>query len=62
MMFRVSVPHVFQFRMIRSLKDMIFEKGGDIHYIGGTEVLPPPLDVEEENKRILQSCIRSNKG
>jgi len=48
MMFRVSVPHVFQFRMIRSLKDMIFEKGGDIHYIGGVDVLPAPFEPEEE--------------
>lgn len=29
-------------------------KQGDIHYIGGTEVLPPPLEVEEENQRISQ--------
>ena len=27
-------------------------KQGDIHYIGGTEVLPPPLEVEKENEVI----------
>lgn len=27
---------------------------GDIHYIGGCEVLPPPLNVDEENRRISQ--------
>jgi RNA polymerase sporulation-specific sigma factor len=31
-----------------------FLKQGDIHYIGGTEVLPPPLALEEENHLILQ--------
>ncbi|MBR4982948.1 MAG: RNA polymerase sporulation sigma factor SigE [Lachnospiraceae bacterium] len=29
-------------------------KQGDIHYIGGTEVLPPPLELDEENQRISQ--------
>lgn len=28
------------------------EKGNEIHYIGGSEVLPPPLDSEEENEAI----------
>lgn len=27
-------------------------KGGDIHYIGGTEILPPPLESELESKMI----------
>ena len=27
-------------------------KQGDIHYIGGTEVLPPPLEIEKENEVI----------
>ena len=25
---------------------------GEIHYIGGSDILPPPLDVEEENEAI----------
>jgi RNA polymerase sporulation-specific sigma factor len=29
-------------------------KEGDIHYIGGTEVLPPPLETGEENEVISQ--------
>ena len=28
------------------------EAGNEIHYIGGSEVLPPPLEGEEENKAI----------
>ena len=39
------------FRMIRREK-LIFNKTGEIHYIGGAEVLPPPLEVERESQVI----------
>ena len=28
--------------------------GGSVYYIGGSDVLPPPLETEEENQRILE--------
>ena len=34
--------------MIPSFKNIFFEKGSDIQYIGGADVLPAPLDPEEE--------------
>ena len=37
--------------MIRREK-LIFNKTGEIHYIGGAEVLPPPLEVERESQVI----------
>ena len=49
MMFKISIPNYFQFRMIRNLKDMVLDKGSNIHYIGGAEVLPPPLEADEES-------------
>ena len=40
-----------QFKMIR--RDSLFlHKKGEIHYIGGAEVLPPPLEVEKESQVI----------
>lgn len=36
------------------LKVALMMKQGDIHYIGGTEVLPPPLDAQTENEKILE--------
>lgn len=48
MMFRISVPNCFQFRMIRNMREVFFDKGGDIHYIGGAEILPAPFEPEEE--------------
>ena len=32
---------------------ILFPENKDIHYIGGTEILPPPLEPEEENAAIL---------
>ena len=37
--------------MIRREK-LIFNKIGEIHYIGGAEILPPPLEVEQESQVI----------
>lgn len=30
------------------IKGMIFSLEGDVHYIGGSDVLPPPLEIEKE--------------
>ena len=32
---------------------ILFPENTDIHYIGGTDVLPAPLDVDEENETIM---------
>lgn len=48
MLFKVSVPNRFQFRMIPNLTALLLGQYGEIHYIGGTEVLPPPFNAEEE--------------
>ncbi len=47
MVIKVSIPNKLQFKIVSSMKNIIFAKHGDIHYIGGTEVLPPPLDSEQ---------------
>ncbi len=49
MIFRISVPDCFQFRMIKDVKDILFGSGSDIHYIGGAEILPAPFDADEED-------------
>ena len=46
MIFKVDLPERIQFRIIQK------ERSGEIHYIGGTEVLPPPLEAEQENEMI----------
>ncbi len=37
-----------KFKMVESMKGVLFSKRNEIHYIGGSEILPPPLEAEEE--------------
>ena len=48
MLLRISMPNRFQFRMMPDWKNIFFHSGGDIHYIGGAEILPAPLEPGEE--------------
>jgi len=45
------IPGKIQFKMIRR-ESLLLRKKGEIHYIGGAEVLPPPLEVEKESQVI----------
>lgn len=48
MVIKVSVPKCFQFKVVPTIKNLMFFRQGDVHYIGGSDVLPPPLEPEEE--------------
>lgn len=48
MFIKVSMLNRFQLRVVPTVQNVMFSKQGDIHYIGGTEVLPPPLEPERE--------------
>ena len=48
MIIKVSVPGRFQFKAVPSFKTMFLQKQGEIHYIGGADILPPPLDGKTE--------------
>lgn len=52
MILRVAIPGRIQFRIVNKEAGFLMTKQGDIHYIGGAEVLPPPLEIEEENEVI----------
>lgn len=52
MIVKVAVQDRFQFKMIPTFKNMMFLNQGDVHYIGGTDVLPAPLEADEEAKAI----------
>lgn len=54
MILKVSMPGKFQFRILKKEGSLLFGKQGYIHYIGGTEVLPPPLLDEQENEMIKE--------
>lgn len=49
MVFKVAIPGKIQFKMYRKEPGFFLTRQGDIHYIGDSEVLPPPLETEKEN-------------
>lgn len=51
MILKVAIPGKMQFKFIRREK-LLMPGQSEIHYIGGAEVLPPPLEVEKENQVI----------
>ena len=52
MLIKIMVQGKMMFRMVTSIRELLFGKKGEIHYIGGAEVLPPPLEIEEECKML----------
>lgn len=47
----MAIPGKMQFKIIRR-ENVLLRKKGEIHYIGGAEVLPPPLELEQESQVI----------
>ncbi|MDO5538713.1 MAG: RNA polymerase sporulation sigma factor SigE [Eubacteriales bacterium] len=52
MMIKVAIPGKFQLRMVPSMSDFIRKRQNDIHYIGGSDVLPVPLEPQKEAEAI----------
>ena len=48
MMVKVAVPEKFKLRIVPNARTVLFGGQQEIHYIGGSEVLPPPLENEKE--------------
>ncbi len=47
MIIKIAIPGKLQFKMTRRDNFLLPQKG-DVHYIGGAEVLPPPLEGDKE--------------
>lgn len=62
MIVKVAVPQQFQLKIIPDLKNMFFSNQREIHYIGGTEVLPAPLDAEKEEEVIRRLGTEKDEG
>ena len=53
MMIKVAMPNQFKIKVEAPFRTILFPERQEIHYIGGADVLPPPLEAEEEGKVIL---------
>lgn len=62
MLVKVAVPDKFRLKVIPNFKSVIFPSRGDIHYIGGADILPVPLEEEEETKMIQLLSEEENEG
>lgn len=52
MVIKVSVPTKFQFKTVPSFTTWLFPRQGEVHYIGGADILPAPLDSQSEAQAI----------
>lgn len=52
MILKVTLPGKFQMKFTQKDTGLFMARQGDIHYIGGTEVLPPPLPADKEFEMI----------
>ena len=52
MVIKVAMPRQFQFRVVSTLPNLLRSRENEIHYIGGCEVLPPPLSAVQEAKAL----------
>ena len=50
MIARMRVPRLISIRLLT--QERILLKKGEIHYIGGSDILPPPLQADRENEVI----------
>ena len=49
---KITVPNKFKFKMVPTIRSLLLLNQQDVHYIGGAEVLPPPLSAEDERAAI----------
>ena len=52
MIIKVAIPNQIQLKVVPRFKSMFLAQKGEIHYIGGSEILPPPLNPVEESDAI----------
>ena len=60
MFIKVSIPGKIELRVIPGIRNLLFGRRREVHYIGGAEVLPPPLDSEAEAEILLK--LESDEG
>lgn len=55
MILNVTTGDRVRFKVVHRMKDSFLQNKKEVHYIGGTEILPPPLKPEEEAQML--SCL-----
>ena len=58
MMIKVAVPNRFQLKTVSRFRTVLMPGQGEVHYIGGADILPPPLDAREEGSALIEHNLR----
>lgn len=61
MIINAARSNQFQLKFIPGIRTFLFPEKKEIHYIGGSEVLPAPLAVEEEAEAIGNLASKDNE-
>lgn len=54
MVIKVSVPKRFQFKLVPTFRNVFLNGRNEVHYIGGSDILPAPLDTQREAQEIAR--------
>ena len=52
MMIKVSIPNRFQLKTMPGFRTVLMPKQSEVHYIGGADILPAPLEATQEAQMI----------
>lgn len=61
MVLKVAVPDRFYFKMVPTIKNLMLLDKGEVHYIGGADILPAPLEADEEANMISKLCEENDE-
>ena len=62
MMIKIAVPNQFKLKVMPNFRTFFFPDKKDVHYIGGSDILPAPLEVEEESRAIAMLGTEEDKS
>lgn len=53
-MMNLAVPGKWRWKMIPNMRTFLFPESREVYYIGGADILPPPLNAKEEAETIAE--------
>ena len=62
MLMKAVMPKKFQLNVIPDFRTFLFPDGGEIHYIGGSDILPAPLEADDEARAIAKKFDNTGIG
>lgn len=61
MMIKIAVPNQFKLKVIPDFRTLLLPDKRDIHYIGGSDILPAPLEMDNEARTIRKLGTEEDK-